>query len=139
MTDEQDRIEREVDARIDNLLRERPINFPLLWKVYDHIVAHPDEWMQRQWAVKTTTSSCGTAFCVAGHAAVMTGHTIAWDDDLVLTAYVVAPGTLPDLTIENVAKRELGLTSDEADVLFRATNTLEDIHDILMAWEERVL
>jgi hypothetical protein len=44
-------------------------DFALMWKVYDHIVEHPEEWNQQFWI---TGSPCNTAFCFAGHAVWMT-------------------------------------------------------------------
>lgn len=40
------------------------LNVPLLQKALDHIEAHPEEWEQESWGVKTP---CGTRACLAGH------------------------------------------------------------------------
>jgi len=44
-------------------------NWPLLIKVIIHIIEHPETWNQRFYA-----TVCGTSFCVAGHAAILSGH-----------------------------------------------------------------
>src|SRR5437588_13068265 len=98
------------------------INIPLLRKVLDHITAHPDEWDQGSWAIQTDSSPCGTAFCVAGHAAVMRGHEIAW-----------VPGALPVYytrsgeAIDTVAVKELGLNMAQSAHLFAPDNSLADL------------
>lgn len=62
------------------------IDFPLLWKVYDHILLHPHEWDQSTWVYDLRArddgglglhdwaqrhgvdiTDCGTVFCFAGH------------------------------------------------------------------------
>lgn len=106
-------------------------NFHLLWKVYDHIVAHPEEWRQGMWATKT---DCGTAYCFAGHAVTMThpnarpvwlgGHACRFAD---------GSGFFP---YDTVARAELGLSVREADCLFGSLNSLQDIHDLIMQWEQ---
>ncbi len=93
------------------------INIPLLRKVLDHITEHPEEWEQDLWAMRR---ECGTSFCVAGHAAVMAGHQIRWDDG-------VATHTTEHATIRAVATRELGLTNLQSLRLFNADNTLPEL------------
>jgi hypothetical protein len=98
------------------------VDVPLLIKVLDHITAHPEEWDQETWAIKT---SCGTACCVAGHAVVMAGHTLQFGS--------YYPGTSSAMrvsdgrSIENVARQELGLSVDQADLLFNSSNTLYNL------------
>lgn len=95
------------------------LNVPLLTKVLDHITAHPEEHDQRSWAIRK--DGCGTACCVAGWAVVMSGHEFAWwewsDGD-------VADETVDHELIGHVAQRELGLTYEQARLMFRGDNTL---------------
>jgi hypothetical protein len=95
------------------------INVPLLTRVLDHITVNPKEWEQANWAVKT---SCGTACCVAGHAAVMTGHTPDFS-----RGYGRTDMTSDGRLIYEVAQQELGLGADQADAMFAQENTLHDL------------
>lgn len=120
---------------------EQPIkDFPLLWKVYDHIVAHPEEWDQGVWAVQSKTLSCGTAFCFAGHAVMMSHPTAVpiWatgrDTDFSGADSVEIDGTMQ--TIPEAAKQALGLTSSERALLFNGSNDLETIHGLISEWEQ---
>lgn len=94
------------------------INAPLLRKVLDHITAHPEEWDQTDWASMT---SCGTACCVAGHAAVMTGHTPDF------RGYGSTHVTSDGRYICDVAREELRLEHWQADDLFAVCYTLKDL------------
>lgn len=120
---------------------------PLLRKVLSHIDTHPEEWLQSAYSVNISeilshhpgtefeqlyaTNTCGTAFCVAGHAVAMT--------------YGVHIDTLTNQVVPNIAdfddcsdgkdwfnygKQTLGLTADEAFELFRGYNTRGDIQVI---------
>ena len=53
-------------------------NVPLLQKALDHIEAHPEEWDQHHWGLKT---SCGTVACLAGHITLADGWTPVLDED----------------------------------------------------------
>ena len=109
-------------------------NLPLLWKVYDHIVAHPEEWYQGNWAVQVEDSMCGTAFCFAGHA-VMMSHPDAepvWEE-----------GSAEEVTLDDgrregimeLAADDLGLDEIDAESLFCGTNSLDRIHTLIVDWE----
>lgn len=99
------------------------INAPLLRKVLEHITLHPDEWDQNSYAVKTySPTACGTAYCVAGHAVVMTGHTLEFGN--YRTAYYCGIDDGYE-TIAIVARKELGLSDAEAIILFNGENTLD--------------
>jgi hypothetical protein len=104
-------------------------NWPLLWKVYDHIVAHPEEWNQSFYANRT---SCGTTFCFAGHAVNMV-HEVTWPEH----AFPLINNGPPGRIIPNVAAEELGLTSSETTELFCCMTTdPNDIRAILERWWE---
>jgi hypothetical protein len=96
------------------------INVPLLRKILEHITAHPAEWNQQNWGLQT---DCGTAFCVAGHAVAMTGHTLVWRGQMLVG--VDDGRTAAD--IRRTAREELGLTGEQAGVLFESDNTLREL------------
>lgn len=101
------------------------INVPLLRKVLEHITEHPSEWRQHKWAtrfLKLNGEVCGTAFCVAGHAAVMAGYHIDWTRDESMVRYVTEGGS-----IEYVARQELGFSAEESKRMFWESNDLASI------------
>ncbi len=122
-------------------------NFPLLWKIYDHIVAHPEEWNQESWAtgVVKNRAVCATAFCVAGHAIQMgipeavfnfpRGNVRCEEGHMVTCTSFIDPQRDGWLDIENEARQLLGLTIFEGAALFNGDNELGDIHRILTSWE----
>lgn len=101
-------------------------DLPLLVKVLEHVTAHPEEHDQSVWAQQTP---CGTAMCVAGHTATMCG----WDIDrsfwspMTGFSQVRRAGCAERRHVSDVAAEALGLTADEADVLFDGWNTLADL------------
>lgn len=98
------------------------LNVPLLRKALEHITAHPDEWKQDEWAKKT---ACGTACCVAGHVTLMQGHEI--DFDRADTYGAMVKYTSTGEYIEDVARRELGLTDIQAEAMFHPSNRLHSL------------
>lgn len=128
--------EPNTEKRTDEEL-PRP-NLPLLRKVLDHIDAHPNEWYQSEWGIRTDSypltfidgnaPACGTAFCIAGHAAVMSGATPVWGEEGNLS-YIRPPGG-GFADVQEFARKALGLTHDEAsslDGLFAAENDRDEI------------
>lgn len=121
---------------VDNasMTQQMPVpNLPLLRKVLDHIDAHPEEWDQWQFA---RVVSCGTAFCVAGHAAVMSGAEPVFSPGSDRTCtFRTAEGWTVD--VESYARDLLGLTPDEASVvdggLFDTANDRADVQRIAEA------
>ena len=100
--------------------------------IYQHIKAHPDEWNQRDWAVR---NSCGTAFCFAGHASARAGAKPVWvpraDEADIADASLC---TLPDGTeraIVSHAREVLGLWDHWHTSLFDGDNTLADLRRII--------
>jgi hypothetical protein len=51
------------------------VNVDLLQRTLDYIEEHPEEWDQYLWGHKTP---CGTTFCFAGHAALLSGYKPVW-------------------------------------------------------------
>jgi hypothetical protein len=102
---------------------EHGVNVPLLQQVLDHITDQPARWDQGVW--------CGTACCLAGHAAQLSG----WepvpgvDDPLVRKGKRVAP-------VPTVARNLLGLSGREGDLLFDGSNKLRDLWNLAAAFTE---
>lgn len=107
------------------------VNVPLLRKAVEWVreqAALPrrqSAWYQGNWAIagEELGRECGTAYCVAGYVAQLSGEVVtmggSWprlvDDDG------------QDLAISEYAQAQLGLVTDEADALFAAANGLEDV------------
>ena len=110
-------------------------NIPLMRKVLAHIDAEPDSWEQGGWGVRWSSTSgtnfidmserktvddmsCGTAFCFAGHTALIEGwQPLRWEEsgDASL-AWINDDGE--QQMIEYIALDALGLTAGEAELLF---------------------
>lgn len=109
---------------------ETTVNEDLLRRVLEHITAHPEEHNQQHWAVRT---DCGAAYCLAGHAVVMSGYGPDWStafgasDTGVSTAGVAGR----NLTIAELAADLLRLDPDDENEgdheLFDGRNTLDDL------------
>lgn len=119
-------------------------NEKLLLETLEYIKTHPQFWEQSAWGIWTnevtghpeiilTTvameeiNSCGSAFCFAGHAALRTGFppppkspNEMWTDD---------KGTW----IDDHARTALGLTYDQADILFSPENTMDELETLVKA------
>lgn len=104
-------------------------NAPLLLKTLEHIENHPEEWNQESWM-------CGTTACFAGHAALLDGGEIcvdsldgwfvARDDDPRDALWTLADGRLK-IHAEIRARHALALDNQQAERLFSAGNTLDDL------------
>lgn len=84
-------------------------------------------WRQLFWSTKLRTgddTACGTACCVAGYVAHLSPEV-----KKVETAWVTLH-TGQTLLIEEFATTELGLTEDQAERLFRATNSAATVTKI---------
>lgn len=117
------------------------IDVELLRKELEHVTAHPEEWDQTRWIVRT---SCGTTGCLAGGTALRAGYRpyevtdvigqLTWvyvaHDDPIRDSSSVEDLTAPDprvLSVSSVARRLLGITNTQANDLFAPHNTLEDL------------
>lgn len=118
-------------------------NEPLLLKTLEHIksvpqLTVPDEpamlalkeqgkpaegWYQSDWAVEV---ECGTAYCFAGWAALLSGHHIKVDK----SGYALIDDNR-ELSIRYVAMEELGIDIGEADDLFDGTNDLDALEQLV--------
>lgn len=106
--------------------------------------ARPSEWNQATWR-------CGTGMCFAGHAAAMTGRLFSDpEDNGIQSDVLISDGRIgvafasevvqyPRGTvlydIPEFARRQLGLTQDQADLLFESDNTLTDIRNLIDEWK----
>lgn len=126
-------------------------NIELLTRVRDHIVAHPESHDQNWWGrlgegatvlevdngLFVVEPSCGTAACVAGWACLLNG------DKPAVSKYYLPDG--PDYVaysqvqsksgkyhhIKVRARKLLGISRYEADVLFEYSRTYDEVLDIL--------
>lgn len=123
------------------------VNVELLMETLEYIKDNPQKWLQEAWFAlidpKTGNrvwdielfdveeiNSCGSAFCFAGHAALKSGFCAppkspnsAWRMDI----------NGRDVWVEDYAREQLGLTHEQAGVLFAADNSLEDLETIVKA------
>lgn len=94
-------------------------NLDLLRRVLQQIDDHPDTWNQDCYARKT---ACGTQFCIAGHAAVMSGFKVKFAEKSDFADnYEEIPA---------IAREALGLTGSESNALFCPVYGREDIQRI---------
>lgn len=112
-------------------------NVALLQKTIDYIEQHPDQHDQNVW-----NNACGTAFCFAGHAALLAGatpphgNTEFWRVDpltLRATSYHLSPDAP---IISDFAEKQLGLSWIEADIMFDATRTRRALRSLVNAFCE---
>lgn len=106
-------------------------NEDLLIQALVQIVKHPETWDQAFWATQT---DCGTAFCVAGHVATMTGwRAIGWQDTggdqrfLYRTATAYRPSDEERASISDIAKNALQISFADKMALFDGGNDLDDV------------
>lgn len=94
-------------------------NTELLERVMQHITDHPEQHNQSMWV-----NECGTAACFAGWATLLSG----WYVQRVAPSkvvYVAHQDDLRDFLVNDLAVELLGITNDEADVLFGYGNSRE--------------
>ena len=104
------------------MLTENPVvNVPLMRKTLEHVTLHPEEHRQHLWLRRTP---CGTVGCFAGHAVIFAGHEIDWG---IANLYGELDVTKAGDTIFVVARRELGLTVDDAESMFYGGNGIDDL------------
>lgn len=113
-------------------------NLPLLRQVREQIEKHPETWDQSLWF-----SECGTAACVAGWAAALTGGRradfgekhlsssllVAVPDDHEYDVVVVKGQRL--VFVDDRAQRLLGIDDKTGDELFNGNATMADVRRIM--------
>lgn len=72
-------------------------------------------------------NSCGTAFCIAGHAVSMTQGTVERGNGEIVPASALTNRLPTPFDWSDLARDALGITQGEANDLFRGSNTREDI------------
>ncbi|MEU5242200.1 hypothetical protein ACH4UR_37370 [Streptomyces lydicus] len=101
-------------ARILTEITERPAHYDQGAWFTGVDVLRPDEDLN-------APTHCGTTVCVAGYAAHFTGHI------LLPSGITYLPGTNQRKHIEEVARRELGLSQHDAEWLFRPDRTRTEV------------
>lgn len=102
--------------------RSRPVrNTELFYRIADEIEVFPEEYKQGEWFTPRDAAPCGTAFCIAGHSAHLTGWVPAKTsggqrDWTFLSPSVLHLGEV--FTCSSVGRHELGLTWNESSILF---------------------
>ena len=111
-------------------------NLPLLRKVLEHIDAHPEEWDQTLWGtnhafvneygqvtydLQRDATACHTACCIAGWAIMIDGtYKVGFPaGGMVVEDAMRDPG--------QVARELLGITRDEASILFNGGNSRKQV------------
>jgi hypothetical protein len=98
------------------------VNKELLRETMDAILAKPEMHVQGAWATKT---DCGTAYCFAGWACILSGREVDFtlsDSLSIETEYLIGGDYIMD-----TARDLLGIDHASAGVLFHATNTTSDL------------
>ena len=112
-------------------------NVALLKKTLAHIENHTTAWNQLDW---TGHNECGTTYCFAGWAAVLSGTRPDDDDevrrddlpaDIADVEYEHWPAAKGFLHVADAARHLLGLTKEQADELFHEYNKLPDLRRIV--------
>jgi len=98
-------------------------NIELARRAIKNIEANPDTWEQDSW-------HCGTAYCFAGHVALLAGAT--WADGTPDCEYVITLGDkYAYARVNDYARRVLEITQNQACVLFCGENELDDLKQII--------
>lgn len=107
------------------------VNIPLLRKVMEHITTHPEEYDQREYAVR---SDCGTSHCIAGWALALSGREFtyrrlqSWDHRTAADfGWAAQVGILGDCSEHDEAAKALGLEDDDAAEMFHEDQTLSGV------------
>lgn len=106
------------------------MNKELLRKILNQVEETPEQWLQSSWGLKT---SCGTTFCIAGWACVLSGYEPIppSNPSTRLIEYVQKEGEI--FHIQDIAGRLLHLNDDQQEELFYETDE-DDAYEILKEW-----
>jgi hypothetical protein len=120
-------------------------NVPLLRELRDAIITNPEHHDNTYWW-KTRVGEyrgnapepgqpldCGTAMCAAGWVAYLTG--MRWVGDM----GVRRPNSNHTVSVDDYARRALGLTVSEATKLFASGNSQEDVLELIDLAEKRAV
>jgi hypothetical protein len=113
-------------------MTQKPYQVDLMLAVREHIQANPESHDQAYWAQR---KGCGTTYCIAGWAALLSGHRAEWlGDEEVITLYLEGDGPPIDRQIPGVARQALGLNRAEGLHLF-----MENDNDAALALLDRMI
>ncbi len=104
------------------------MNKELANQVLNKIKENLSCWKQEMWATK---EPCGTSHCFAGHVVHLSfpdAQPIFMVNSSITSQYTLNGQVC---TYKNTARELLGLTPREADDLFDANNTLEDLEELI--------
>jgi hypothetical protein len=111
------------------------VNLPEINRVLAHCEAHPKRHDQGMWLyipesgwtedeeTLITDWQCHTTACLAGWTAILNG----WKPEHIDSVLVCNPATGEIDSVPTVARKILGLTVEQAQVLFTRTTTVADI------------
>ncbi len=127
------------------------VNIQLLVKTYNHIAQNPGEWNQRNWRCNTGMCFGGHASVLAGYQfarkspdtlvsdivrvpvdmanthIVPEDHPDANTESDVWKHSAIGSHFVPGMFVSDLAEKELGLDDCQAEDLFSALNTLDDL------------
>lgn len=129
------------------------VNHELLDEILSYVKAHPETWRQEAWfkivdketgrtrydseeVLVSEVNSCGASFCFAGHVAIHEGFPSPPVDN---NKHWIRTINIPNREypmIEEVSEfavKRLGISDGQADALFSAENSLEDLEAIVEA------
>lgn len=101
--------------------------------VLKYIEDKPEEWTQGSWGHR---SACGTAGCIAFHVGRHDGAEMDWEDWTEGNEEYFALNLVAGQEPWDYARKSLGLTDGQAEVLFAGGNTMADMRamrDVLAA------
>jgi hypothetical protein len=117
-------------------------NVQLLRATIDYIDTHPEQHSQDDWV-----NECGTAFCYAGHAALLAGATRPGLEITRENTWYVDTRTLTSvtsryysdlddevITVSEFAEQQLGLNVNESDIMFSEGRTRAELHALVDAF-----
>jgi hypothetical protein len=98
-------------------MSEPQLNLELFRQIREKIASTPVAYDQTRWGRREIAAPCGTAACIAGWACVLSGSaSLSTVQSAGTGAVVYTPSG--SLDIPATAQRVLGLSEEEADVLF---------------------
>jgi hypothetical protein len=100
---------------------------PLLAYILDNVENGTLPFNQKKWGKRDT---CNTSYCVAGWAAVLTGASMEFTRSKVDGYYYATSCMTPNghfSEISGYARKVLGLSESDSDILFWWSNSFEDL------------
>jgi hypothetical protein len=114
------------------------VNVAGLNQTMQYIEEHPEEWDQGNWAV--TKAGCGTAYCFAGTWAALNGAEFDFNDYWIKEyGFSTAHMAAIDGSVQHVsrwASESLELEGTDSEILFRSTNSLADLREMVKLLSE---